>query len=334
MFALTLFQFAPACSDPDSGTEDSKPPEGNAAHFVLDGDVSGLSLSLTQVEPTSIGGEELSYGQAVTSVAAEAELDIDLDGLDPGSLANLEGVQVSMFVPALHLDSDGDGAPSASEGYLGAGLTWLVYVEGDPSGIMALSGAVEGWNALNRDVTHESFTGAGDLAAVALSASLVVSEEIELGGSWTDTVPDATGIALLSRVARNGGTVADSTLYDAAATDPWTVAVSGAPPEDHYESLDSGASGAVEVGLVYSDLDGSGALNRADDALYGLCADGTAVGIVYYPLVSQLSLALLLTETHNGAGWSGFAFEGGGRPVPPEELGSLTTGPDCALPSE
>jgi hypothetical protein len=329
-----------ACSGSNGGdTAADTGAAGTPVTFSLDGAWEGTTLTLTWADAAEFFAGQFAFGDVAHSSAASATVTVDLPAPEASALTEVDptgnpGVKLAWLVPALHTDTDGDGLPSAEEGYAGAGLVWLMYAEGSPAGLPGLGGAVPGWNAVTVNVDARSPAEVGSLTAVPLRAGLELRSDITLSGSFAVDVAEGTRVAMVSRVALEGGAVTNRTVVDVAASSPFSLTVTGAPPEDHFAVLGSGLSGAMEVGLVYVDQDESGGINRADQMLYGLCLEATPVGVIYFSNLPDLDFAVKQTALGNGAGWSGIELGGEGHLLQAGGLASVTAGPDCALSDE
>lgn len=313
----------------DTGEKDSGEPPVNA-RFVLDGDWEGGTVALLRVDPAAL--EVRAIGTQGTFAYAPATEGLEIRLPKPGDAALTAvdeaahpDVRVTWLVPALYPDADGDGEISADDDFWGVAATWLLYVSGSPEGVSGLEGAVEGWNAREMDLSRLSPSAPADLAAVPLSASLRL-QPVELRGQW-ENAPGNAGVALISRVALQGGTVADPVLAQVTHASEFELRLADAPPDDHFAPLSTGDEGAVEMGLSFVDTNNNDTFNLSDSPLYHLCAGATPIGLLYLPRVPRLDLAVDLAAVNGGAGWNAYDFGAGllDRGV----LEDLVAGPPC-----
>lgn len=317
----------------DSGNPDTGLAEVLALGFDVGGAWEGTTLSLTWLDVRSFGTGSLAFGDVLLSVPAEERVVLDpVDPPDARFLQELDpvafpGVKVAYFAPSLHLDTDGDGLPSAEEGYLGASLTFALYVTGVRGFVATLPDVVNGWNAVQIPFAANTEIALVDPLSIPIDATLATDDTFDLAGTGSGRA------ALVSSLARAGTTVDTPTVWDGKLAAPWTIHVDGPPPADHYQYLDRlGVDGAVEVAVGYADTDASGGWTSGDGDEVPLCLGDDAVGLVYVPRVTNLPVALGLTYAGVSAGWIGSRVNETGSPPPgDEEMTMLVLDGGCSL---
>lgn len=314
----------------DTGEETGLPPDMG---FDLDGAWSGATLTLTWLDVRSLGTETIVFGDTLLSLPASSDPlalvagappEADLIEADPETAP---GMMVAIYVPALHVDTDGDGARSGDEVYVGAGTWWPTWISGPIPASYVSAGAVEGWNALY--VLSGEGPSFGDPLAVPLSAAQ--DDTLTLGGRF-DGDPDGRGLVLIPGVSLEGGTVA-SYAYDAPMLGAWSIALDGAPPADHLQDLEwLGAPGALELPVAYTDGDASGGFSGGDTPLWAACHDGVAVAAIWSPGATDLWTALTMAMQGTSAGWFAMTVgDGGGTVLDDAEAAALVMDEACVL---
>ncbi len=328
----------PADTDTDSGDSGSPLLLGeDEATFTFTGSYEGATLSLTQVDPIGIMGGTYRFGEVLTSVAiTEDALTLDLHAPDASLLEELDpeghpGVKGVFFVPALHVDTDGDGVPSANEAFLGVSSAWLLYVDGNPSGIQAVPNALRGWNAMLMDMEAGIAMATSSLESMPIFVTLIENPNESVSGTWSVEPDPAMGIVVRSRVAILGGEVEAPTFTDVHAESPFDFVLRGVPPTDHFEEFVDGVSAAVEIPEVYTDVDTDHAYTEVDTREYGVCREGSPIGFVYLSVVSSLGLAVQLVGAGNASGWNAMVLAPEEKFISSNDLTALNSGPACPL---
>lgn len=341
LLALPLF----GCTGKPSDSGDTNEPVDDTAAddtgdapadftFALTGDYAGSTLTLTWINFATIGTDTLDLGEvaytgAVTGATKGVSLPEppagDLQEVDP---TNAPGMMLAGYVPGLHLDADGDGLQSGDEVYVGAGLTWPVFLSGTIPADYADMGLVDGWNALEL-VPDSQEPVMHDITAIPLAASLAERTSITLGGSYVGD--DGASLAILPSVMFEGGSV-ETYVYDGALDDPWSVTLDGAPEADHFAALQGVGLGALEVPIAYTDSDGSGGHTSPDPLAFPACSDGVVAGLVYLPGVTDLMTGWSLTLQGVGSGWVGLTLEdSGGMLLSDAQLQDLALDGSCTF---
>lgn len=318
-------------NDSADDTADDVPPDFT---FALSGDWAGSTLTLTWLDFTSLGSEQIELGAAGYSAPVEDDStgvpfgvppEADMQEIDPD---NAPGMKLAGYLPGLHLDADGDGLQSGDEPYTGVGLAWPVYVSGTIPSDFADMGLVEGWNALEF-LPDGALPVTRDITAIPLDASLAERTSITVGGSYTGE--DGASVVFVSSLLFEGGTV-DAFLYDGALSDPWSVTLDGPPDADHFSELEGVGMAALEVPIAYMDSDGSGGFTDRDTPLYAACADGLPVGLLYLPGITDLLTGWSLTVQGVGSGWVGMSLaDSGGVVLTDPQLQDLAMDDSCTL---
>lgn len=351
--ASALLLHLAACSAPADDSAEGKPAAefnsgGDAeeesglvigddrATFLPGEETEGTTLTLTWVEPSSLHHANYVLGDVLLSLPVAPEVVFDLHAPDPSLMVEVDpeghpGVTAAYFVPALHIDTDGDGLPSEGESYLGVGKTWLLYVNGSPSGIEDLPNALRGWNAMEVDLETGIAEATWDLDDLLIMATLWERPNVSLEGTWSEEVPRGTGLVFRSLVEAQGGAVELPVVADQRAESPFRLPARGPPPDDHFADLKPGVPAAIEVGEAYTDVDGDGAFTANDIPLHGVCSEGTPMGLAYLPTVPSLLLAIKLVGIGNPAGWSAVSLEENPRLVSNSVLTGLSVGSDCPV---
>ncbi len=334
---MKLFPFLLLACDPgDSGDTDSKDTDsgepgdtgdtgdttdtGDSAApadmgFDVDADAVGATLTLTPLDMTSLGSEELRFEDTWLSATVDADPFLLHAGEPPpGALVeadpeNAPGMLVAMYVPALHLDADGDGLPSGNESYIGAGLWWAAYITGEIGANYAAVGVVEGWNAVY--LFSEMGPEFASAMAIPLPSALAPDTTLTLGGTF-DGDPHGIGLAALPWTYLSGDPVA-AFLYDAPIEAAWSVSFDGEPAADHFAYIDNfGDDVALELVASYADNDGSGDYGPGDSPMYPPCFEGTPIAALWWPGPGDLLTALQMAMQSMRPGWIALPMGDGG----------------------
>lgn len=306
----------------DSGDTGDLPVEPDLS-FVLGGEFRWTTLTLTWIDPTSLGSETLVFGDVLaTQVVTGTPQDMTAPAPDPSALyeidpLNLPGFLVAFYVPAL---VSGDGL------YVGAGTTWPAYVTGSIPSDLGMAGIHEGWNALDISGGEADPQFAAPLAIPLMGAAA----EVTVGGTYAGET-EGFGLTMLSYAALSTG-ASVAPLYDTEATPAWSMTVGGKPPLDHLAYIDFiGVDGALEVPVSYADVDTSGAYSEGDSLLWPACTGDVAVGLLWVPGVPDLATALGLTMSGTSTGWVPILLGAEGGVVDPASGLALTMDETCTL---
>ena len=229
----------------------------------------------------------------------------------------------AFYLPLVYEDADGDGAWTAGEVVIGAGLerfvAWLggTVPEGWPAGWSTVDLGMSGQYKPNRclmdsslvmtareDEDYPVFTELSEGVEVRLRGLPAV---LSLGGEMSDLGAEHERFLAISYQAIAEGPLADyPPVFDVAAGNgPFEVALSEAPPEAEVWSNDASWRYSVHVPLLYADLDGSGAWTAEADQLTAAstCTDGVwAYARHTWPVVDYRGLRLL--DCYQGqVGW-------------------------------
>ena len=260
-----------------SDTEDTSPVDTELSFtFAIDGDWKGTALSLAPL----YFEEQIRFGDPVSSTVVEADqVSMDAPILGKGDLAGLPfDTDGAIFMPILHEDSNGDLVLDEDELVVGIGPAWVVYLDYVPPELEKL--AEQGWNALQVTLSMEgaAITDSYPLDAIPLSTAFRPDEDLTVGGTYQGKHDLADlGLVVVPPMVWEGTKVAP--LQQAALEDPWTVALSGAPPDDHFPDPKS-PEPAAEMIAAFDDSDGTG-FSATDAPAYPACHEDMPVMAVY-----------------------------------------------------
>jgi hypothetical protein len=287
-------------SEDTSGT--STVPEGTQVVFDLTGEWGGTTVSLTSFSTAADGS--MSFGEQFGSASAETSVPFYLP--EPTEFVTSPddpSVSYALVGATLHHDDDGDGYPSGFETISGIGRYWLLYWRGPVNPDLAKLGVVEGWNAYDPNAQE-----IGDLSGVPLDANLVPHDEISVAGGYDGAEDLSTLGVLLYPEALSAHQVAGLT-YDGPMGDPWSISLTEAPDSDHIFDAD-GTDLAVELPVVYADLNGSGGYDEGEPPLYNACLEnGDSVALIYLPELTSMETAMGLSGQGITPGWLAGAFD-------------------------
>ena len=306
----------------DTGDTEDTAPEPDLS-FELSGEFDRTMLTLTWLDPTSLGSDTLVFGEVLSSTpitgtpqrlnppAPEASALFEIDPV------NYPGLLLAFYVPAL-VNEYGL--------FVGAGTTWPAYVTGSIPSELGMAGIHEGWNALDISGGEADPEFADPLAIPLMGASAGVA----VAGTYAGQT-EGFGLTLLSYPTLTAGTQVDP-LFDAAATTDWMIRVGDKPPADHLAYLDfAGVEGALEVPVSYADADASGAYNEGDTLMWPACEAGIAVGLLWVPGLPDLGAALSLAISGGTTGWVPIRLGGEGGMVDEVSRFALTIDETCTL---
>ncbi|GDX79556.1 hypothetical protein LBMAG42_13670 [Deltaproteobacteria bacterium] len=303
--------------------------------FDLDGGWAGSTLTLTWLDASTLGTDSVVFGDVMFSADAGADPLLVSAGTPPASELleadpeQAPGMMVAIYVPALHVDADGDGLLSGEETYVGAGATWPIYVTGVIPAQYTAMGVVDGWNAMYVFSGDEG-PEFSDPMTIPLAANVAVNEELTLGGSFADD-PDGMGLVVIPGTAFEGGGV-DSWLYDGPLAAAWSIPLSGEPPAEHFSAMEGVGWAAMELPVAYID-EGSGSFGEGDIPTNAACFGGVPVGAIWFPGPTDLMVALQFGMTGMGSGWVAMTTGdvGGGTVLTEAEAASLSIDATCTL---
>ena len=243
---------------------------------------------------------------------------------------------IGFWTPFLFNDSNGDDEYNEGEAIAGFSMTWLVYSTMDVPEFNITSG----WGALEMTFTEEPPTP-GDITNMPLTANLQVAETLTIGGTYDSSLGNR-------RIAIAASATFETTLEtmaDIDASDPWTLTLEGVPPDNHFMD-DEGSDAtpmALGTGLVYEDLNDSGALEVEDfynsaSAIYSICHDSMGnmaaqpVSIVYSREPTDFTTAMYYGMYGLGVGWSVLISESDvPMVITGAELNNLIIDANCSL---
>jgi hypothetical protein len=353
---LLLFSLS-ACTGEERETGDTASPDGDTSEtgetgdtgesglpdlgedsvtFYAGGEYGGTTVSLTWVDAKTMGHRTLDFGAVVASAPAAEQNEFALHRPPDEEMVEIDpeghpGVRVALYAPTLHLDTDGDGAPSEAEGYVGVAQAWLLFVDGNPSGVVALPTARRGWNAMEMDLTPGIMVETRDMSEVPIFPSLQVQDNATIAGAFVGEVTPSTGLAVVSQLALEGGTVEVAAIADRHADATFEMRLRGEPPADHETTLFDGVPAALEQAVVYEDSDSSGTFTPGDTLTYGMCVENEPIGMAYLDRVPTLDLARSLVGVGVTAGWVPVALEPEVRVISSDVLTTVVAGSGCML---
>ena len=322
--------------DTDSGdtdTSDTGGGGGTTITFDMDGPYEGKTITLNYLDATTIGTTSYTFGASLTHTIAAAdpqEMSVGQPLEDAFVAFNEEtapGLEIALYVPALHQDTDSDSVLSGEEVWLGVSTTWLGYVRGTIPEALATRGLVAGWNSfrVGASLTEAAF---GPVTAVPLSANLLTKTVAELSGTYSGS----TGRLAALPYAVTTGTEVAALLADDDLASTWTIMLDGEPDADHFTGYPGLGYAAWELPVSYKDRDSSDDYSDGDTIEYYACSEGSVVIIGYAKPTAMLSTALSMVQRGQTPGWTPFALgETGATILTPDLLGSLELSDACSL---
>jgi hypothetical protein len=287
-------------TDTDSDTDTDTGVDGDPATFtfVLDGAAAADTLQLDWLTGDFTAGAVLAsapiVGTTATLTLAVPTMSELVESPDD------PGLYYGFALPYLFADAGGD-ATHADELIEGAGRVWPLFLAGDIPLAYAALGFHSGWNAI--ELGEGEIPSSFDITAVPVPTNLHPVLDASLSGASAIDA-DNLRLTLVSSLAIDGGDVG-TRIYD-EAFDPsgFTLAVSGAPPDDHVNPIDgTGLDGAIEVPVAYVDADGD--LTPTDAEYVGpVCAGGEVAALFWIAQPTTVQGALSLAAGGLNAGWS------------------------------
>ena len=322
----------------DTGTEEEEEEEivGTPVTFDLS-DAEGMKIGLLRVQFTD-DGIEFDDNKVVTSELGDVTS--HTIGVEDPSTEELSALipenetLIGMWAPYLFQDSNGDNTFNEGEIIGGIGRTWLVYSTGD----IAEFNVTEGWNALQMTFTEEPPIQK-DINSVQLEANILENDSITIGGSY-DTTLGERRIAIAAVATFETGEY--ETMFDDAATDPWSLTLSGVPAENHFLNSED-FQGAMGAAMVYEDVNNSGAFDMIDamsqSSVYSICFDPQngmtpkPISILYVPAPTTLTEAMTAGVYGIGSGWVVMVQTNSDTPYfpTPEEYNNMVIDADCVI---
>ena len=94
-------------------------------------------------------------------------------------------------------------------------------------------------------------------------------------------------------------------MFDEVVTSQWSVTVSEPPPATHMSLLSEIGPSAMEVPVVYVDVDESGSLNlESDEIMHHICFEDAPIVLQWRAELRDLSMVLSLGSEVPSIGWS------------------------------
>ena len=325
--------------DSDTGVPDGE----TMVNFMISGEWEGATLSLVQ----STDFEEWSLGETIHSTLVTNSItEFSLAAPDPANLIQLDeawpDTLFGFYMPALYIDSDGDGIHSEGEVVKGVGDWWLVYISGALPVELQAVGFTEGWSSINFATAEDSdISEMADLLDIEINAGLIVQDSITIGGSYSpvsDAIPSAefTKLGVIpAGVLEDEQEVAEF-LVDESMSDPWEISLNGAPADDHIFETDEGFSIALEVPFTYLDSDFSGGMSEDDTPLMTACGDDNQmVFLAYLPEVTNLLHGFYFNSNGFTTGWMALVdLEGEDPTVVTSDLTGLKFSDECEFEAD
>lgn len=294
--------------DTDATDDTGAPVATTEMTFEVEGQAEGAVVTVSWTNLS----DDLAFGDAVAAGVVEGGRAV-LAVPEPSADELLEldaeaypGTMIAWYLPALHDDTDGDGAHSAGEVYTGLGTTLPVYLGGTLPPELASYGLALGWNALT--VVDGEVAGLASLDAVPLEVNLLPRESWTIAGTLVDVELAADVRLTLFPGAVQYGQWVTELLYDEPLVGAWEIAVSGAPPDDHYVDDGSGLGATWELPISYVDNDASGGLSNGDEPAWPACHGEAVVQLVWLPPPASLQAAFVSTWWGVPVGWSALAW--------------------------
>jgi hypothetical protein len=327
-------------ADGDTDADTDTDVDTTILTFDIEGETGGTALTLTWFDPWTDSfeaGEEIAggEGEANVSVAMPTPSEDELRTPDP---TNWPSFQAAAYLPALHVDHDGDGLQDSGEPYVGAGLAWPLYAVNVPAEL-AMAGVVEGWNALQLDMESGDFQ-LHDIDAIPLEAGLWPEESVTVAGRYAGDIPaSGMGLAAVPMNAFEGAPIS-SLLYDEVPLPvSFEITLDEVPPYDHFmQDEEIGLSMAIEMPLAYIDTDRSGGLSDGDLPAYMACHDRQPVMAIYIAQPEDLVTAYYMQAFYGAFGlntgwWAGSVDPHTDEPIAlsREELQNLVIDDSCSL---
>ena len=309
-----------AGGDTDTDTDTDTDPANLG--FDVVGDFEGTTLSLTWLDASTLGTEDLAFGDVLLSTDVfAARVEVTAPTPDASELIEIDpeyapGMMVAFYVPTL----------TRAGAYLGVGAVWPIHISGEIPADFVAHGAAAGWNALTPGADGQEF---GDEMAVPLPVNLGQMLDITLGGTMASD-PDGLRLVLLSGISLGGA--GPDPLHDSHASTEWEIPVSGEPPADHFYELDFlEMEGALEIPFVYTDSDESGGYTSGDSLVNAACVSGTPVGLLWMPSPTDLTVAFGLVMQGGATGWNAILMGGPGGVLDEAARTSLVIDEGCVL---
>lgn len=353
MLTLSLLSLL-ACSDPksdtggaDTATDDTATDDtatdtaetgdtgydGPTFKWFLGGSVEGGALALHPLD-TEAGFEEVLPPWQVVAVSGNV---VEMPMVDPPAellspIAEFPDTRLVMFAPMLWDDADGNLAHDEGEVYRASSATVVAFLAGTLPPDLAALGLMLGWNAFELRQTGELPT-VMPATAMQLPLNLDPREAFTFGG---DVGGEADGwwLTVYPATTFSGGEAPP--LHDAALTDPWSVELSGRPPESHMQPFDDTGAfrGALEIPVAWLDADDVAGLSEGDVSMQPcyLADDGPRqVQITWVEPISNPTYAMTFGFMGYNAGWLGLVADDRGEGAPMDEAiaASLSFSSDC-----
>jgi hypothetical protein len=214
---------------------------------------------------------------------------------------------------------------------IGTGAEWLMFVRGQVPANLEAMGITEGWNAVVVD--WGGYWWPPDqvlsLSNVNVPVNLKPNPSITLSGTVDPSVDPAARLAVLPGRLIQGDPVA-ALLHDGPLSDPWSVQLSGFPPEDHFVFVFQDARFTYELPVTYLDANASQTFDATEGPVDFTCYQGQVAMPVYIHISIPDVAMWYASMGSNPAGWR--VDLQGGTTLPADQYDDLVLGGGCALP--
>ena len=320
-----------ACQ-PHSNCEVGSTAHGAQALFYTDTLEGPLILELWPALPISDRFEDLVVLDEpwLQVLLTQTPMTVDLERYE-GITHTSDNSQLTVLLPAIFEDQDGDGQHSQGEPYWALSKNALVYAKQLECGTW---GALlqTGWNAVT---FNEDGLAASDLNAIQLATNLAPVETFSVKIE-AEKDEDLAVIIASERIWAEDFWV--SPLLDQPSEPSMEITLPTLPPDAHLQEQD--VSGrrfldwyyAVELPLLYRDENTSGHFDTDDTIVEAFCVDEQPIRMGHYPEADHIDEAFYLVKEDLQPGW-GLYQEHDANPWKPIDPAShvLTPG-NCPLP--
>ena len=245
--------------------------------------------------------------------ASHTPLIVAVPDPDPDDLTPIDAGNPSLvgafYLPTLQRDDDSDG--SGDGAVTAAGLVWPLFLSGSIPSELRTLGLVEGWNAIEMDLTGGSeIPTLHEITAIPLTVNLTLEASISIGGTYDAESPPAKALSLaMAPLDVFDGGIPDALIYDDALAASWVIDISGPPPAEHISDEDLGISAALEILLAYIDSNEDGELSDGDAPMYTACYAGNPVVAAYFEPPTDALYALSLALNGIVSGWQAYTID-------------------------
>ena len=296
-------------TDADSDADSDTDVDLTDLTFTIEGDFDGTALSLTWF---TMGDEVFEVRDTIGAASVEsATVTLGVPVPDPSDMVMLDEdvpeMTGALYMPALHVDDDGNAEHDDGEMYVAAGPTWVAYLQGVTPEYEHI-GFQNGWNSILVDLGGSG--GApevGSIHDIPVEASMWPREEITFGGDSDGSVTSEDLRYAVTSYAWFHSPSLDHSYDEAlplADDGTWSVTLSGAPESDHFIEVDwYDEPIGIELGIAYLDFDGTGDFGVRDTKIGYPCYNMQYVMMLYLPGFTTLEYAIMMQMQGMSAGW-------------------------------